>query len=104
METTYVQIPEFMDNWGESEGDIAKEIESYVIKNYPKFYNKDIYTSEDKNIMEEFILMVDSDEQLKALIKSKTSSMMNRSLTLKNIYVKYRDSLIIELEKELKDN
>ena len=104
METTYVQIPEFMDNWGESEGDIAKEIESYVIKNYPKFYNKDIYTSEDKNIMEEFILMVDSDEQLKALIKSKTSSMMNRSLTLKNIYVKYRDSLIIELQKELKDN
>ncbi|MGC6429739.1 MAG: hypothetical protein ACON5F_01730, partial [Jejuia sp.] len=104
LEMTYVQIPEFMDGWGESESTIAKGIESYVIKNYPKFYNKDVYTSEDKNIMEEFILMVDSDEQLKALIKSKTSSMINRSWTLKNRYVKYRDSLIIELEKDLKDN
>ena len=104
LEMTYVQIPEFMDGWGESESTIAKGIESYVIKNYPKFYNKDVYTSEDKNIMEEFILMVDSDEQLKALIKSKTSSMINRSRTLKNRYVKYRDSLIIELEKDLKDN
>lgn len=112
LEMTYVQVPERIKSWGEGESVIGKEIESYVIKNYPEFYNKDVYfgdsraffTSEDKSIVEEFIFMIDSDEQLKALIKSKTPAMINRNYILNNLYVKFRDSLIIELEKELINN
>ena len=112
LEMTYVQVPKRIGSWEESESIIGNKIESYVIKNYPKFYNKEIYfgdnrgffNSEGKSIVNEFILMINTDEQLKALIKSKTPAMINRNYILNNLYVKYRDSLIIELEKELKIN
>ena len=98
--------PEIIKTMAGNEGEriIADRIEMHIIDNYPKFYNKEIFTKTDKSIVKEFLSIYDSDEKLKALIKSKEPVMWWKKYILEDFYTKYRDSLIIELEKELKDN
>jgi hypothetical protein len=104
LQLTYAQSPKAINDWIEGERIIADRIEMHIIDNYPKFYNKEIYTKTDKSIVKEFLSILDSDEKLKALIKSKEQMMWWKKYILEDFYTKYRDSLIIELEKELKDN
>lgn len=100
LQETYVHIPDGINFWIEDENDVAKRIENYIIDKYPNLYNKDVYTSDDKDIMREFIEMVKSDNKLKALIKSKRPAMVSKRNMIDS-YVEKRESLILELKKSL---
>ena len=100
----YIETPEAIDDWRADDKRIAEIIDMHLIENYPEFYLKDISTKTDKKIVKEFLDIVNSDTKLLALIKAKRPVMWWKNFILKEFYVKSRDSLIIELEKELKDN
>ena len=88
--------------WDKDDKLYSKEIQQYIIKKYPDFYLKDVYTVDDREIVKKLIEILDSDKELKAMFKAKTEPMNMKLFELKR-YSRYRDSLIIELEKELND-
>ena len=100
----YIETPKAINDWRADDKRIAEIIDMHLIENYPEFYLKDIATKTDKKIVNEFLDIVNSDTKLLALIKAKRPVMWWKNFLLKEFYVKSRDSLIIELEKELKDN
>ena len=104
LQIIYIQRPEEINDWRKDDKIISELIKMHLIENYPDFFLKDINTKTDKNIIKEFLLIVNSDLKLQALIKAKEPIMYSKKSILKDYYVKYRDTLIIELEKELKNN
>ena len=104
LQLIYIDTPELINDWRADDKRIAELIDMHLIDNHPQFYLKDIRTKTDKNIVKEFLAIVNTDKKLLALIKAKQPIMYRKYQILKQIYVKSRDSLIIELEKELKDN
>lgn len=103
IEQLYVDSVGNIEFWNKDDELYAREIQQYIIKKYPDFYIEDIYTVDDKEIVKKLIKILDSDKELKAMFKAKTGPMDMKLFALKR-YSSYRDSLIIELEKELKDN
>ena len=103
IEQLYVDSVGSIEFWNKDDELYAREIQQYITKKYPDFYIDDIYTVDDKEIVKKLIKMLDSDKELKAMFKAKTEPMHMKLFALKR-YSSYRDSLIIELEKELKNN
>ena len=103
IEQLYVDSVGNIEFWNKEDELYARVIQQYTRKKYPDFYIEDIYTVDDKEIVKKLIKILDSDKELKAMFKAKTGPMDMKLFALKR-YSSYRDSLIIELEKELKDN
>lgn len=91
-----------MQDWISAESDISASIQNYIMDNYPKYYLKDIYTRTDRNIVQEFKNILDSDIKLKAYLKSKSDPMRVKTEVF-DLYLKSRDSLIYYLESSLQN-
>lgn len=102
LESTYVSYTKYMQDWISAESNISASIENYIMDNYPKYYLKDIYTRTDRNIVQEFKNIMDSDIKLKAYLKSKSDPMRVKTEVF-DLYLKSRDSLIYYLESSLQN-
>ena len=80
------------------EGDkkAADNIELYLIKNYPRLYNKGLQVNDDLFLLKELRDVVINDDELLALIKRKRFRMEGK-LGIFNEYLNLKDSLIEKL-------
>ncbi len=92
----YILSPQYMQVQIEGDKKAADNIELYLIKNYPRLYNKGLQVNDDLFLLKELRDVVINDDELLALIKRKRFRMEGK-LGIFNGYLNLKDSLIENL-------
>ncbi|MAJ50132.1 MAG: hypothetical protein CMB82_00745 [Flammeovirgaceae bacterium] len=88
----YVLTPEYLNVHIEGDKRAAIEIESYLITNYPKLFNKGLVTNDNIKILKELRNIVFLDDTLMALLKRKQLRMDSKLGVFRN-YLRLRESI-----------
>ena len=88
----YVLSPEYLNVHIEGDKRAAIEIESYLIYNYPSFFNNGLVTNDNIKILKELRRIVFDDDTLIALLKRKQLRMKSKLSVFRN-YLTLRESI-----------
>ena len=88
----YVLSPEYLNVHIEGDKRAAIEIESYLIYNYPSFFNNGLVTNDNIKILKELRRIVFDDDTLIALLKRKQLRMDSKLSVFRN-YLTLRESI-----------
>ena len=88
----YVLSPEYLNVHIEGDKRAAIEIESYLIYNYPSFFNKGLVTNDNIIILKELRRIVFNDNTLMALLKRKQLRMDSKLSVFRN-HLSLRESI-----------
>ena len=93
----YILSPQFMQVQIDGDKKAADNIELYLIRNYPKLYNKGLQVNDNINLLKELRDIVINDQELLALIKRKKFRMEGK-LSVFQGYLNIKNTLIENLK------
>ena len=93
----YILSPQFMQVQIDGDKKAADNIELYLIRNYPKLYNKGLQVNDNINLLKELRDIVINDQELLALIKRKKFRMEGK-LNVFQGYLNLKNTLIENLK------